>query len=271
MSQLRTQVAALLQRDPSGQAALRWRIDECAMDPAAAEQLVEYLAAGHAALGCLPTQDNIVLERFRRSRRNAANSAFALRQPHQSSWGLALRKRFCRKFNFELQAAATEDNIVISLTQAHSFALEEVARYLHSASVRTVLTQALLNSPMFTTRWRWVIGVALALPRFRGRKKVPPQLARMGAEDLIGAVFPDQIACAENLAGEREIPDHPLVRQAIGDSLTEAMDIDGLERLLRGIEFGCSTRQSRPQESEQDDKWSFCLTAGTLCPTNQER
>src|SRR5262249_27214594 len=115
---------------------------------------------------------------------------------------------------FELQAAATEDNIVISLTHAHSFAFEEVARYLHSNSVRTVLTQALLDSPMFTTRWRWVIGVALALPRFRGGKKVPPQLARMGAEDLIGAVFPDQIACAENLAGEREIPTHPLVQQA---------------------------------------------------------
>jgi ATP-dependent helicase Lhr and Lhr-like helicase len=239
VSQLRTQVAALLQRDPSGQAALRWRIDECAMDPAAAEQLVEYLAAGHAALGCLPTQDNIVLERFFDE---AGGMQLIVHSPYGSrinrAWGLALRKRFCRKFNFELQAAATEDNIVISLTQAHSFALEEVARYLHSASVRTVLTQALLDSPMFTTRWRWVIGVALALPRFRGGKKVPPQLARMGAEDLIGAVFPDQIACAENLAGEREIPDHPLVRQAIGDSLTEAMDIDGLERLLRGIESG---------------------------------
>ena len=154
------------------------------------------------------------------------------------AWGLALRKRFCRKFNFELQAAATEDNIVISLTEAHSFALDDVARYLHSASVRTVLTQALLDSPMFTTRWRWVAGVSLALPRFRGGRKVPPQLARMGAEDLIGSVFPDQIACAENLPGEREIPDHPLVQQAIGDCLTEAMDIDGLERLLEGIESG---------------------------------
>src|SRR6185437_10967869 len=131
-----------------------------------------------------------------------------------------------------------EDNIVISLTHAHSFPLEEVARYLHSNSVRTVLTQALLDSPMFTTRWRWVISVALALPRFRGGKKVPPQLARMGAEDLIGAVFPDQIACAENLAGEREIPAHPLVQQAIGDCLTEAMDIAGLEGLLQGIESG---------------------------------
>jgi ATP-dependent helicase Lhr and Lhr-like helicase len=125
------------------------------MDPAAAEQLVEYLAAGHAALGSLPTQDNIVLERFFDE---AGGMQLIVHSPYGSrinrAWGLALRKRFCRKFNFELQAAATEDNIVISLTQAHSFALEEVARYLHSNSVRTVLTQALLDSPMFTTRWR---------------------------------------------------------------------------------------------------------------------
>jgi ATP-dependent helicase Lhr and Lhr-like helicase len=239
VSRLRMDVAAHLRRDPSGKTALCWQIDERAMIPAAAEQLVEYLAAGHAALGCVPTQDNIVLERFFDE---AGGMQLVVHSPCGSrinrAWGLALRKRFCRKFNFELQAAATEDNIVISLTQAHSFALEEVARYLHSASVRAVLTQAVLDSPMFTTRWRWVIGVALALPRFRSGKKVPPQLARMGAEDLIGAVFPDQIACAENLAGEREIPEHPLVRQAIGDSLTEAMDIDGLERLLRGIESG---------------------------------
>ena len=154
------------------------------------------------------------------------------------AWGLALRKRFCRKFNFELQAAATEDNIVLSLTTAHSFELSDVARYLHSNSVRGVLIQAMLDAPMFTTRWRWVAGVSLALPRFRGGKKVPPQLLRMQAEDLVAAVFPDQIACAENLAGEREVPDHPLTNQAISDCLHEAMDIDGLERLLRCLEAG---------------------------------
>ncbi len=142
---------------------------------------------------------------------------------------LALRKRFCRKFNFELQAAATEDNIVLSLTTAHSFELGDVARYLHSNSVREVLIQAMLDSPMFTTRWRWVAGVSLALPRFRGGKKVPPQLLRMQAEDLVAAVFPDQIACAENLVGEREVPDHPLTNQAIDDCLHEAMDMEGLE------------------------------------------
>ena len=149
-----------------------------------------------------------------------------------------LRKRFCRKFNFELQAAATEDNIVLSLTTAHSFELGDVARYLHSNSVREVLIQAMLDSPMFTTRWRWVAGVSLALPRFRSGKKVPPQLLRMQAEDLVAAVFPDQIACAENLVGEREVPDHPLTNQAIDDCLHEAMDIEGLERLLRRLEAG---------------------------------
>src|ERR1700740_421240 len=223
---------------PSGN-TLSWLRDEVGVAEPAADQLVEYLASGHAALGVLPTQDTLVIERFFDE---VGGMQLVIHSPFGSrlnrAWGLALRKRFCRKFNFELQAAATEDNIVISLTHAHSFALEEVARYLHSNSVRTILTQALLDSPLFTTRWRWVIGVALALPRFRGGKKVPPQLARMGAEDLIGAVFPDQIACAENLQGEREVPDHPLVNQAIGDSLSEGMDIQGLERLLKAIETG---------------------------------
>jgi ATP-dependent Lhr-like helicase len=239
VSRLRDNLANHLERDPTGISALGWLIDKPGVIAPAAEQLLEYLQAAHGALGCLPTQKTIVIERFFDE---AGGMQLVIHSPFGSrvnrAWGLALRKRFCRKFNFELQAAATEDNIVISLTEAHSFPLDEVAHYLHSASVRTVLTQAMLDSPMFTTRWRWVVGVALALPRFRGGRKVPPQLARMGAEDLMGAVFPDQIACAENLAGEREIPDHPLVRQAIGDSLTDAMDIEGLERLLRAIEAG---------------------------------
>jgi ATP-dependent Lhr-like helicase len=149
-----------------------------------------------------------------------------------------LRKRFCRKFNFELQAAATEDCIVLSLTTAHSFDLTDVARYLNSASVRDLLVQAMLDAPMFVTRWRWVAAVSLALPRFRGGKKVPAPLARMAAEDLIGSVFPDQIACFENLPGEREVPDHPLVNQTIHDCLTEAMDLPGLQRLLKAMEDG---------------------------------
>jgi ATP-dependent helicase Lhr and Lhr-like helicase len=239
VSRLREEVATRLREDASGEAARRWLETEVGLSPVAAAQLIDYLGAGNAALGCLPTLDTIVLERFFDA---VGGMQLVIHTPYGSrinrAWGLALRKRFCRKFNFELQAAATEDNIVLSLTTAHSFELSEVARYLNSASVRDVLIQAMLDAPMFITRWRWVAGVSLALPRFRGGRKVPPQLARMDAEDLIGATFPDQIACAENIVGEREIPDHPLVRQTITDCLTEAMDIDGLERLLARIEQG---------------------------------
>ncbi len=239
VSRLRAAIAARLRSDPSGAAARRWLAEEIGIGMPAADQLVEYLAAAHAALGCLPTQDTIVLERFFDE---AGGMQLVIHAPFGSrinrAWGLALRKRFCRKFNFELQAAATEDNIVLSLTTAHSFELGEVARYLHSNSVRPVLIQAMLDSPMFTTRWRWTAGISLALPRFRGGKKVPPQFMRMQAEDLIAAVFPDQIACAENLAGEREVPSHPLTDQVISDCLHEAMDIEGLERLLARIETG---------------------------------
>jgi len=239
VSRLRADIAGSLKSDPAGEHAALRLAGEPGLTEAAARQLIEYLATAHAALGYLPTQDTIVLERFFDE---AGGMQLVVHSPFGSrinrAWGLALRKRFCRKFNFELQAAATEDNIVLSLTTAHSFELADVSRYLNSSSVRELLIQALLDAPMFITRWRWVASVALALPRFRGGRKVPPQLARMGAEDLIGAVFPDQIACAENLVGEREIPDHPLVRQTIDDCLTEAMDIDGLERLLSRIESG---------------------------------
>jgi ATP-dependent Lhr-like helicase len=221
------------------QAALRWLIEEVGIDEAAGRQLVEYLAAGHAALGVLPTQEMIVFERFFDA---VGGMQLVIHSPYGSrlnrAWGLALRKRFCAKFNFELQAAATEDNIVLSLTTAHSFELAEAAQYLHPATVRELLLQALLDAPMFMTRWRWVAGVALALPRFRGGRKVPPPLARMDAEDLIAAIFPDQVACAENLTGAREIPDHPLVRQTIADCLSEVMDIAGLERVLCRIKSG---------------------------------
>jgi ATP-dependent helicase Lhr and Lhr-like helicase len=239
VSRLRGEMASRLSDDPSGGTAQLWLGTELGIDAAAGEQLVDYLAAAHGALGCLPTLKTIVLERFFDE---AGGMQLVVHSPYGSrinrAWGLALRKRFCRKFNFELQAAATEDCIVLSLTTAHSFELAEVARYLHSASVEKVLIQAMLDAPMFITRWRWVAGVSLALPRFRGGKKVPPPLARMAAEDLIASVFPDQIACAENLTGEREVPDHPLVSQAISDCLNEAMDLPGLKRLLEGIETG---------------------------------
>jgi ATP-dependent Lhr-like helicase len=154
------------------------------------------------------------------------------------AWGLALRKRFCRSFNFELQAAATDDAIVISLGTQHSFPLDEVFRYLNSKTVRNLLIQALLDAPMFTIRWRWNATRSLAVPRFRGGAKIAAPLQRMESENLLAAVFPDQLACLEHIVGDREIPDHPLVKQTIDDCLTEAMDIDGLEKVLRRIEHG---------------------------------
>ena len=239
VSRLRAEIAASLRRDPSGDAARRWLVRQPGVAEPAAEQLLEYLAASFAALECLPTQDTLVFERFFDE---AGGMQLVIHSPFGSrinrAWGLALRKRFCRRFNFELQAAATEDNIVLSLTTTHSFELEEVSRYLHSTNVRSLLIQAVLDAPMFATRWRWVAGVALALPRFRGGRKVAPQLARMEAEDLVAAIFPDQMACGENVAGDREIPDHPLTNQTIADCLHEAMDIEGLERLLARLETG---------------------------------
>ena len=239
VSRFRAEIEKCFHLDPSGGVALHWLTHDLELTEAAADQLVDYLRAAHGALGCLPTQGNLVFERFFDE---AGGMQLVIHSPFGSrinrAWGLALRKRFCRKFNFELQAAATEDNIVLSLTTAHSFELADVARYLNSKSVEPLLVQALLDAPMFATRWRWVAGVALALPRFRGGKKVPPQLTRMAAEDLIGMVFPDQIACAENLVGEREVPDHPLVNQTIADCLHEAMDLGGLQRLLAGVERG---------------------------------
>jgi ATP-dependent Lhr-like helicase len=239
VARLRAELAARLPADPTGASTQQWLVEEVGVAEPAAEQLLEYLVSGHAALGVLPTQDTLVIERFFDE---VGGMQLVIHSPYGSrinrAWGLALRKRFCRKFNFELQAAATEDNIVLSLTRAHSFDLGEVPRYLHSASIRRLLIEALLDAPMFITRWRWVAGVSLALPRFRGGRKVPPQLARMAAEDLLAAIFPDQVACAENLPGEREIPDHPLVRQTIADCLGDAMDLGGLERLLAGLEAG---------------------------------
>lgn len=239
VSRFREEMAARLDKDPKGESALNWLVAERGVIEPAAKQMAEYLAGARGALGCLPTQSTIVLERFFDE---AGGMQLVIHSPFGSrinrAWGLSLRKRFCRKFNFELQAAATEDNIILSLTTAHSFELGEVVHYLRSATVREVLIQALLDAPMFITRWRWVAGVSLALPRFRGGKKVPPQLARMAAEDLIATVFPDQLACLENIVGEREVPDHPLVNQTITDCLTDAMDIEGLERLLAALESG---------------------------------
>ena len=199
----------------------------------ASTQLIDYLCTAHAALGALPDRDTVVLERFfdeSGGMQLVIHSRFGSRI--NRAWGLALRKRFCRKFNFELQGAATEDAIVLSLGETHSFALDEVWRYLSPETVRDVLIQALLDAPVFDVRWRWNANISLAVPRFRSGGKVAPNIQRMQAEDLVAAVFPDQIACVENLSGPRAIPDHPLVEQTIADALTDAMDIDGLEALV---------------------------------------
>jgi ATP-dependent Lhr-like helicase len=201
--------------------------------------LADYFAATYRALGVIPSQQKLVLERFfdeSGGMQLVIHSPFGIRV--NRAWGLALRKRFCRTFNFELQAAATDDSIVLSLGTQHSFPLEEVFHYLNRKTVRDLLTQALLDAPMFPIRWRWNATRALALPRQRGGRKVPAPLQRMESENLLAAVFPDQLACLENIAGDREIPEHPLVRQTIEDCLTEAMDIDGLIAVLGQIEAG---------------------------------
>jgi ATP-dependent Lhr-like helicase len=212
---------------------------ECGLDRLGAEQALEYVLAGKAMLGVLPTTDRIVAERFFDE---AGGMQLVIHAPFGArinrAWGLALRKRFCRSFNFELQAAATDNGINISLGEQHSFPLEVAYEFLRPETVQEVLTQALLAAPMFTARWRWNATRALAIPRFAGGRKVPPPIQRMRADDLMAAVFPDQAACPENLPGEIRIPDHPLVKETIENCLYEAMDLEGVKRLLTRIRAG---------------------------------
>ena len=226
----------------SQHSALQWLKQECALDQRGAQQAIEYVLMGKAVLGVVPTQETVVAERFFDE---SGGMQLVIHAPFggriNKAWGLALRKRFCVTFDFELQAAATDNGLVISLGEKHSFPLESVFGYLHSNTVREVLIQAVLLAPMFTTRWRWNASRALALLRFSNGKKVPPQIQRMKAEDLLAAVFPDAIACQENLTGERaarQIPDHPLVMETMRDCLTEAMDLEGLTAVLQRIEAG---------------------------------
>ncbi|HEY2951946.1 MAG TPA: DEAD/DEAH box helicase, partial [Verrucomicrobiae bacterium] len=216
-----------------------WLTAETGLSESGARQLADYFGAAYQALGVIPSQKKLLLERFfdeSGGMQLVIHSPFGIRV--NRAWGLALRKRFCRSFNFELQAAATDDAIVLSLGTQHSFPLEEVFRYLNSKTVCDLLVQALLDAPMFPIRWRWNATRALALPRQRGGRKIPAPLQRMESENLLAAVFPDQLACLENIAGDREVPDHPLVHQTIEDCLKEAMDIDGLIDLLTQIENG---------------------------------
>ena len=223
--------------DNCANAAIQFLVDEVSLPLSAAIQITEYLQSGINALGVMPTRELIVIERFFDE---VGDMHVVIHSPYGSrinrGWGLALRKRFCKSFNFELQAAANEDSIVISLGSIHSFPLDDVFKYLRSENVREVLIQAMLDAPMFEVRWRWNATRSLAIQRNRNGKRVPPQFQRMDAEDLTAHIFPDQIACQENIVGTRDIPDHPLVKQTVNDCLTEAMDIKALEKLIGNIE-----------------------------------
>jgi ATP-dependent Lhr-like helicase len=227
------------QNNPRVAEAVAWLKNECGLDDSGAEQTVEYILQGRAVLGAVPTQDTVIAERFFDE---GGGMQLVIHAPFggriNKAWGLALRKRFCRSFNFELQAAATDNGLNIALAEQHSFPLADVFQFLQAETVQPILEQASLASPIFGTRWRWDASRALALLRFQNGKKIPPQIQRIRSDDLLASVFPDVAACPENLEGDVEIPDHPLVREVMKDVLTEAMDIDGLQKLLRGISDG---------------------------------
>jgi ATP-dependent Lhr-like helicase len=236
VGQLRIAVAERLADKP---AAARWLVGEVTMPLGAAEQIVGYVADTVSVLGTVPSQEKIIAERFFDE---AGGQQLIVHSPWggriNRAWGLALRKRFCVSFDRELQAAATDDGICISLVEQHSFPLTDVFAMLKPALVESTLTQAALASPMFTNRWRWNATRALALTRFSGGKKVPVALQRMRAEDLLAAVFPEQVMCQDNRSGPVVLPDHPLVNETIGDCLHEAMDVDGLTDILTRIDSG---------------------------------
>ncbi len=220
-------------------ATIAWLKEDCGLDDAGAEQAIDYVLQGRVVLGAVPSQKLVIAERFFDE---SGGMQLILHAPFgaaiNKAWGLALRKRFCRSFNFELQAAATDNGINISLSDQHSFPLGDVFHFLHTESVQEVLEQAVMASPLFPVRWRWDAGRALALLRFQGGKKVPPPIQRMRAEDLLASVFPQAIACQENIVGDIEIPDHPLVRETMKDVLTEALDVEGLKIVLSHIADG---------------------------------
>jgi ATP-dependent Lhr-like helicase len=224
---------------PEVAATVSWLKAECGLDDSGAEQAIEYILQGRAVLGAVPTQTTVIAERFFDE---GGGMQLVIHAPFggriNKAWGLALRKRFCVGFNFELQAAATDNGLNIALAEQHSFPLGDVFNFLQAATVQPILEQAALDSPIFATRWRWDANRALALLRFQNGKKVPAQIQRMRSDDLLASVFPDAAACFENIQGERQIPDHPLVGEVMKDVLTEAMDIDGLKSLLSGLADG---------------------------------
>ncbi len=224
---------------PAVAATVSWLKAECGLDDSGAEQAIEYILQGRAVLGAVPTQTTVIAERFFDE---GGGMQLVIHAPFggriNKAWGLALRKRFCVGFNFELQAAATDNGLNIALAEQHSFPLADVFNFLQAATVQPLLEQASLDSPIFATRWRWDANRALALLRFQNGKKVPAQIQRMRSDDLLASVFPDAAACFENIQGERQIPDHPLVGEVMKDVLTEAMDLDGLKHVLSGLADG---------------------------------
>jgi len=225
-----------LRTSPDAVPVLDWLQSECGLDRSGAEQLVDHIVTGRAILGAVPTQATVIAERFFDE---SGGMQLVIHAPFggrvNKAWGLALRKRFCRSFNLELQAAATDDGINISLAEQHSFPLADVFRFLHPSSLTDVLQQAVLPSPIFGARWRWDAQRALILQRFQSGKKVPPPIQRMRADDLLASVFPDAAACPENLDAQPCIPDHPLVNEVMRDALTEAMDVDGLRKVIARV------------------------------------
>jgi ATP-dependent Lhr-like helicase len=236
VAQLREDV---VERRDDPVAASKWLATEAGIAAAAADQIVNYVKETCAVLGTVPTQERIVAERFFDE---AGGMQLIIHSPWGArinrAWGMALRKRFCVSFDRELQAAATDDGICISLVERHSFPLSDVFMMLPEAAVDGALTQASLASPMFTNRWRWNATRALALLRYNGGKKVPVAIQRMRAEDLLAAVFPEQVMCQDNRSGPVEIPDHPLVNETMLNCLHEAMDSEGLKAVVARIARG---------------------------------
>ena len=238
---------------PQVSATIAWLMEECCVCRSGALQLIAYIVAGRAALGAVPTQTTIIAERFFD---DGGGMQLILHTPFggrvNKAWGLALRKRFCRGFNFELQAAATDNGINISLAEQHSFPLGDVFHFLTEHTAKELLEQASITSPIFKNRWRWAAGRSLQLLRMQKGKRVAPQIQRTRSDDLMANVFPQAAACFETIVGDIQIPDHPLVREVMKDVLTEAMDIEGLIAILRGIESGaiCCLAVDTPTPSQ---------------------
>ncbi len=248
VSDLREAIAALTSNvtpgyispaQPEVSAAIGWLMQECGVCSSGAQQLIAYIVAGRSVLGAVPSKNTIIAERFFDE---GGGMQLILHAPFggriNKAWGLALRKRFCRGFNFELQAAATDNGINISLAEQHSFPLSDVFQFLTEITVKTLLEQASIASPIFKTRWRWAAGRSLQLLRSSHGKRVAPQVQRTRSDDLMASVFPQAAACFETIVGDIQIPDHPLVREVMQDVLQEAMDLEGLLGVLRGIQDG---------------------------------